>query len=78
VRFAGANVVCRFQDAFKEVAESGINIFRFKERVHQYHGNSPVWWVPLKESLSPVHQQVLVEWIWKMHRGSFPISSLII
>ncbi|ELR21133.1 domain found in dishevelled, egl10, and pleckstrin domain containing protein [Acanthamoeba castellanii str. Neff] len=67
----------RFQDAFKEVAESGINIFRFKERVHQYHGNSPVWWVPLKESLSPVHQQVLVEWIWKMHRGDQAIEDNI-
>jgi hypothetical protein len=68
----------RFQDAFKEVAESGINIFRFKERLHQYHGNSPIWWVPLKEAISPVHLQVLVEWIWKMHRGSslLPLCSL--
>ena len=28
----------RFQDAFKEKAGSGINIFRFKERLHQFHG----------------------------------------
>jgi hypothetical protein len=39
-------------DAFKEIKKSGINIFRFYERIHQFHGTG-IWWSALKQSPDP-------------------------
>jgi len=56
-----------FQDAFKEEPRTGVNIFRLTERIHQYHGNPEIWWLPKKKKLTTEMQQKLVEWVWKMH-----------
>jgi hypothetical protein len=41
-----------FIDAFKEVKKPGINIFRFYERLHQFHGTG-IWWSALKQPPDP-------------------------
>eukprot|EP01087_Luapelamoeba_hula_P008534 TRINITY_DN2134_c0_g1_i4.p1 TRINITY_DN2134_c0_g1~~TRINITY_DN2134_c0_g1_i4.p1 ORF type:complete len:881 (-),score=144.54 TRINITY_DN2134_c0_g1_i4:21-2663(-) len=56
-----------FQDAFKEKVSSGVNIFRLKERLHHFHGNSNIWWVQQKQPLAQEKQ--FIEWILKMHAG---------
>ncbi|KAL6070955.1 Rho GTPase activating protein 39 [Balamuthia mandrillaris] len=53
-----------FQDAFKEVAEPGVNIFRLNERLHQFHGNADIWWVPLKQEIA--QPQAMIDWIGKL------------
>lgn len=36
-------------DAFRDDKQSGICLFRLKERIHNFYGNA-AWWVPLKVS----------------------------
>lgn len=54
-------------DAFKEVKRPGINIFRFYERLHQFHGTG-IWWSALKQPPDPKKLIEAIQWIWKEYK----------
>jgi len=59
-------------DAFNDRKVSGINIFRFFERIHQYHGNK-IWWCPLKQAIEQQSGEKTVEWIRRVHQRIEPL-----
>eukprot|EP01124_Arcella_intermedia_P026110 TRINITY_DN4832_c0_g1_i1.p1 TRINITY_DN4832_c0_g1~~TRINITY_DN4832_c0_g1_i1.p1 ORF type:complete len:459 (-),score=104.38 TRINITY_DN4832_c0_g1_i1:65-1369(-) len=54
-------------DAFHEDKYKGINIFKFKERLHQFHGPA-AWLVRLEdESAKKLDMENLMKWVVKVH-----------
>ncbi|KAL6064799.1 rhodopsin [Balamuthia mandrillaris] len=54
----------KFLDAFVEKPISGVCLFRFFERVHQFHGTK-IWWVPLKNAIP--QNQAMMDYMWEVH-----------
>eukprot|EP01130_Rhizamoeba_saxonica_P007273 TRINITY_DN2937_c0_g1_i4.p1 TRINITY_DN2937_c0_g1~~TRINITY_DN2937_c0_g1_i4.p1 ORF type:complete len:360 (-),score=88.75 TRINITY_DN2937_c0_g1_i4:20-1099(-) len=61
----------KFQNAFTEDVEIGINLFRMRERIHEFPGRG-IWWLPLSEPLLDDPLSNMVEWIWSIHEKGLP------
>lgn len=62
-----------FLDAFLETPNSGISLFRFFERIHQFHGVK-IWFSPLVPS-STFDSASLVSEMWKVHGANVDSAS---
>ncbi len=61
-------------DAFAERPKRAVCVFRFFERLHQYHG-SDIMLLPLRQSMTVEAANAMVSWVWQVHsRGGLPLD----
>ena len=61
-------------DPFAERPKKAVCVFRFFERLHQYHGGNIIL-LPLKSEMSIEAANRMVSWIWQVHsRGGLPLD----
>jgi len=58
-----------FLDAFREDNSSGVNLFRFEERIHQFHGTA-IYWARLKDNMNARALTDVKRFILSHHKGT--------
>jgi phosphatidylinositol phospholipase C delta len=58
----------QFVDVFTEEKNSGVNIFRLIERLHQFPGHA-IWWSPLNRPSDDVNTKAMLEWLWNVYKN---------
>jgi hypothetical protein len=56
----------QFHDAFREATSPGINIFRLRERVHEFPGVE-IAWLPLTNPLPEDLVSNMLDFLFKLH-----------